>query len=675
MGLVGKLVKGFLALLLVLVILGVSVSLLAPEGPERGPAATETASPQTGAPATVTGPSGLEPEKGLPAFEEPFFTLATEGGVVGLAVPQGGSFTIPVVVEGHNGFSSSVSLRALIAVDHDSDGNLDYVLGPAPDLYTARVHPDRVAPGGVGEVVVEISSGFQPGRYLLLVTGSADGFSNTIVIPFSVYRFPSYMIVPRVEEPLVRPLDEVKIWFDVIPVGPFNGTVELSISASEYVEVVDFSNNAGTPPFTATATIVVRALATQCYAVNNTEEPEETIRCDAYSVDPWANFSLNPQPLESASSELSFLPSLGSNMNVFVIAKGSPGGSSAVVLFGMESPPRERGLFDLVATLASVLTAPFSVAFGVLVGVAAGVATGAALIPTGFHAVVAAGEVFAATASMFLPEAIARDVVSVDGIKGTVVNRAGYFDSFLRVGILGGPREGSILLPSSSLSSAPLIPFVAYSERSGASLEAYAVVLKSRFLFAEEYTRIGPLDVEVIDRGEGYMVGYINASALTGRPLDKGKIYLRLVDEAGRTIEIVEARLPPSRPLAEALLALRPGETGVLALSLEGRPVNPGEIIRVGYSGNYVSRFSVNETSYNGVPAYRFYSSASYPLNATLEPVEAGLARGSLLVAGLPVRGGSEPGLYKAMLEVVTRSGERFFVRVLVVVEVSQPGT
>ncbi|MCE4613326.1 MAG: hypothetical protein F7C07_05795 [Desulfurococcales archaeon] len=656
MGVAGKLIKGFLVFLLaiiVLIFLAFPLSILLQRGEERpqSPAvATETYTPT---PYTTPGPvetTSVERAFTPPSYDKPFFALSLGEDLLALAVPQGGSFTVPISVEAYNGFSSSVKLSAMIGLNYDSEGLVDFIFGEAPDYYNISV-AESLAPGEVGYVGVELSDKFPPGNYVLLVSGVSEGLYTSLAVPFTVYTYPGYMIVPRVESPLVEALKEFKVYFDVIPVGGFNETVSLELSSSPYVKVVSFQNNTGIPPFTAVATVMISKTMAQCYMVNDTETQRTYYNCDYYDVDPWANFSLY---------------SYRSNLNVYLLAKGSPGASSAIVLFGVEETPRERGLLDLLFALASIVALPAGVVVGTATGFAMGLATGAMLIPTGFNAVVAGGEVFKATFSMFLPQTVLEDVLTVDGMKGTIINRAGGFDSFVRVGVVSPEKRGSIIIPSASISlGQDALPFVALSrEGGGLSVEAQATFVKSRFLFKEEYeTR--QLEVVVIEEGEGFVSGVVKLGELWK---EEGFVKIILKDSEGRVLDVVQAKTPGYWEPQNVVVHVEPGGTALVVIPASILNDSIVSVYDPGYEVYEVQYYDLIPENYYGpgfeIDATRVTFSSYVEANETFASAAYGVLGDSIIVLELKIRGDARPGVYVAYVKVPWTS---FVVNVFVV--------
>lgn len=425
----------------------------------------------------------------LEVYQKPFFTLETDSFYI--AVPQGGSFSFKIRVEPWNNYSGDVELDFIGVQMYDIGVDSPMWLYD-PKIVSVELEPRVIAAGGEAEVSVRISKRLPPGRYTLAISGSSGGVKNILAVPFDVYAYPSYVIVPRVDKPVAVAGEEIVIYFDVKPLGDFNRTVKLRIADYRGLEVRKFENNTGIPPFTARAVVVLSEYL-------------------------WTDFQ------EGDSRRRPIV----SNKNVYIVVEGGRNEARSVVFFGMEEIERPGFI--------GIITLPIRLVIGVGIGVVTGFSLGIVL------PALTVNEYFVATASLFVPELVVKQVTLEEGFTSVNLDM-GYFNSFLRVFSIGrdSAKKGSILLPSAEIhlsrNESIRVPFIAYTAGLKASIEAVGVYrVRSVVPPFEEKIETTKLDVDIVESGRDYVKGFIDIPGNTTFT----EVYVRLVDEKGNLIDQV----------------------------------------------------------------------------------------------------------------------------------------
>ncbi len=535
MGRLARIAAALLLLVLVVVVIGALTSRRA--GP-RAPMLPTTSPPSQPTQmftttTTTTTTTSAPPIPTLPLMGEPVFTASLE--TVG-AVPRGGSFDASLFFEGHNGFSGSVELEVAGVFYHTSHPGVGaHLLRPGLVNVSA---PGSVDVPGRASVRIDLSQEAPLGRYSVVIVARGGGYASTILIPFRVYAYPSYIIKPVPSVEVVRAGEWAEITLQVEPIGPLNQTVRLGVGDAAWGVEAEILGGEGVPPFNATLRIRVNDL--------------------------WQGMSENTT----------------SNRNLYVVVSGSPPGPTSVIWLGLEEVKRE----SILGTLLGVLTLPVRVITGISIGLLLEFSYGLVL-PT-----VPTGELLAAGVRMTLPELEAQALQSPEGFQGATINRANHWTTFLRLGVASSSKPASILAPAANL-PIPLtdnatIPLIIYVDNPAtAEVEARRVWSVIKIFPPMKETRTGPASL-TLQQDQGRLIGFVSIS---GR--EPGQfLEITVRDKAtGRVLDKVEIKYTRGTGPPPVIVAVaRPGET--LAIPVAGIPdireVEPIEWIAEGSYGN-----------------------------------------------------------------------------------------
>ncbi len=501
--------------------------------------ATETPSyeviePRAGEARSYEASSGGAGEAGV--SDAPSYLLSVEPRVV--VAPPGSSFTLSMSLAGLDGFSGGVDV-GLAGVFYYGSGFVSeppraLVLG---DLF--RVDRVSLPPGGGSAgVVVEVSKDAQPGNYLLALQPVHDGLLGaSVIVNVFVPAVPGYAVIPEPPERPVEPFQDVVVKLRVVPVGDYRGEVYLNVEY-EGVKLVSLEPRSGTPPFTAELVFRLESYETVC---------EENGECRSVEADPWRGLA------EGGVSN--------GNRFILVSASGPDAPPArAVILVGLEEPPRRPGLFE---TLFRILLFPLYLALSISLSTV----TGAALTPLAATAPVPTVYLEAGAAALEPYKLLApQEVQQAPGDGGTggpleaeghwlraaIVRKDGGYTSVLRIAAVSEAKPASIMVPSPRLIGSATLWVYAPGAGDNVELRLYS-------------PRGGkaPAELQIVSRGSDSLEAVIRS-----RSPETATVILEAVAD-GRVLDRVELDLvPPPSQQTYAIVFARPGDRVLLTVPL-----------------------------------------------------------------------------------------------------------
>ena len=520
MGRLARIAAVLLLLVLVVVVIGALTGRRAgPRVPAAPTLTTPTPTPTTTFLTTTTTTTTAQPSPAFPPMEEPFFTVSLE--TVAAAIPSGGGFEASLVFEGYNGFSGRVELEVVGVWYHTSDVGVGANL-LRPGLVNVSA-PRSVEVPVRASVKSELSGDAPLGKYSVVLTARGGGFASTVLIPFRVYAYPSYLIRPITSKPLVKAGEWTEITLRVEPIGPFNQSVSLEVKDTAWGVEAEILDGKGVPPFNATLRVRVE--------------------------DVWRAMEEN-----------------FTNTNLYVVVTGTPKGPSTIIWLGTEEVEQT----SLLGTLLAVLTLPVRAVAGVALGVMLEFSYGLAL------PMVPPGAFLEAGMTATLPELMEETLKAPAGFEGATINNANHWTTYLKLGVASASKPASILaaaadvyVPSGADAALPILVYV--DNPSAVEVEALRVWETIKVFPPEKEVHTAPANV-TLEQGPGVLRGFIF--------LPNENVGNRLVvtvrDKAtGRILDRVEIQTHTYNPPTIIIAAARPGETVIVPLN--GLPNLRGE--------------------------------------------------------------------------------------------------
>lgn len=147
--------------------------------------------------------------------EPPDFALSADPEV--LAIPQGGAGNFSIQVEGFNGFDRPVTLSV-----------------ESPTTQVAVAFPTGFAlPGQVASLLVNTSLNTPPGVYDLVVTGTYEDLTHTLIVSVEVTVAGEFALVVNPSEGSVVIGQSTTLQVGVQGIGGFQQSVDLSVASSD----------------------------------------------------------------------------------------------------------------------------------------------------------------------------------------------------------------------------------------------------------------------------------------------------------------------------------------------------------------------------------------------------------------------------------------------------------
>ncbi len=457
-----------------------------------------------------------------------------------------------------------------------------------------------------------------PGKYTVVLVARGGGLTYTVLVPFRVYAYPSYLIRPLPAEPVVRVGDWAEITLSVEPLGPFNRTVKLSARPSTGMLEVQMLGGEGVPPFNATLKVRV-------------------------AEDLWAR----------AIEE-----NVTTNSGLYVTITGTPRGPQAVVMLGLEPPPREPGL---LATLLGIITLPVRIVTGLTLGLIMEFAY-APILPT-----VPRGALLTAGLTLTLPELAATQERLPTGFEGASLSQGNHWTSFVKLGIVSSSKPASILTPSALVPLQPgqaaRVPLIIYVDNpETVEVRAWAEWQVTQIFPPMKKTYTKPLNLS-IEAGPRMLRGFIEIPAEGPRG---DRILVEVRDRAtGRLLDKVVIATRTYTPAQTLVAVARPGET--LVVPMQGLPdlrrVKPIDWLTQSSPGNLTFlRPQPPLKPLEGVAEALLYQSLPPDKMVPVEQVlslEIKRYGNETSILLIRVRPGVEPGVYSTRTyELVTAQGK-----------------